>query len=132
MRFRALSIAAAGLALTVPALGAAAQDGPQASGKNRVEIELDCEGTPEITKITNKGNDELEVRKLTSLVDPLNREPFKINETLEKGQTLRLESGEDASNRDELTDDEIYDDEDDREGVKIRTSEGSFTEKCDD
>ena len=130
MRSRVLSIAALGLALTVPVLGAAVT-APTADAAGKVAIELDCDGEPEVTKITNKSGKDLEVRTLGSLVDPSRREPFKVDETLKKGETLKLESGEKARGGNVLTKQELYDDESDREGVVIRTSAGTFTEKCD-
>lgn len=135
MKLGALSVAAVGLALGVSAFGAAgvgAQDGVTTAGNNRVQIELNCDGTPETTKITNKGSKDLEIRKLTSLVDPEKREPFKINETLKKGQSIKFETGKDARGQDELSKKEIYDDADEDEGGAIRTSAGTITEKCDD
>jgi len=135
MRFRALSIAALGLALTVPALGAvgvAAQDGPAAAGNNRVDIELKCDTTPEITKVTNRGSKDLKIRQLTSKVDPISREPFKVKETLKRGQTITFETGKDARGKDKLSSKEIYEDDNNREGVVIRTSAGTFDQDCDD
>lgn len=134
MKLRALSVAALGLALGVSALGAggaAAQGGIGTAGNNRAQIELDCDGEPETIKITNRGSKDLEIRKLTSLVEPETREPFKINETLEKGQSIKFETGKDARGPDALSKKEIFDDEDRDEGVSIRTSAGTITEQCD-
>lgn len=133
MRFRALSIAALGLMLTVPVVGvagAAAQEDVTASGNNRARIELDCDGSPETIKVTNRGSKDLKIRKLTSLVDPVEREPFRINETLKKGQSIKFEAGKDARGQNKLTSKEIFDDEDAGEGVVLRTSGGKITEKC--
>jgi len=132
--FRVLSIAALGLALTVSAIGVsgvAAQTGPTTAGNNRVTIELDCEGDPETVKVTNKGNKDLTIRRLTSIVDPINREPFKIDETLKKGQGIKFETGDGARGKYKLSDQAIFDNKYPEEGVVLRTSDGTFEQKCD-
>lgn len=100
------------------------------TGSSRVKIDVDRDGGPEEIEVTNRSKDEIKVESVTSLVERENREPINVNERLKRGQSLTLESGADAGGGDALTERELFDDEANREGVKVKTSIGTFKERC--
>ena len=130
--FRRLTIVA-GLVAAVgaSALGAGLAGVADVAAQGQVRIELDCVGTPEETTITNRSAKEIEIEAVGSLVGREKAEPHKVrNVTLKRGQSVTFESGEDARGGDVLTKRELYDDESNREGAKVRTSIGTFKERC--
>ena len=131
---RLLVVAGVALALTATVVGAGLT-GPSAAlagpgNSPQIKIDLDCDATPELTKITNRGSKEIKIESVGSLFGRTNREPYNVNETLKPGQSIKLESGEDARGGDKLTGQELYDDESNRDGAKVNTSIGTFKERC--
>lgn len=138
---RFLSIGALTLALGASVLGAglapaaaapADRIGTQGGGA-QIRITLDCDASPELTTITNRSRGELEIEDVGSLFNRADGEPYAVNETLRRGQSITLESGAGADNeggREQLTDRELYDDASNRDGAKVNTSAGTFKERC--
>jgi hypothetical protein len=131
-RFLPLAALTASLLATVIGTGFAAPTAaaPTAADSSKVKIDLSCDTTPEKTTITNRSNDDFKVESVGSLVDRTNKEPYNVNETLKKGQSITLESGPDARGGDVLTKQELYDDTANREGAKVNTSIGTFKQRC--
>lgn len=132
MLHRFLSVAGLAVTLAAGVLGtglAASAAAPEGAGASKLRIELDCEASPETVELTNRSNRDLEIRSVGSLVDRRNEEPVAVDETLARGKSITFESGEDARG-DVLTKAEIFDDEINGEGVVVRTSEGTFRQRC--
>ena len=124
------TVVAFAVMLVATVAGAGLAPAPAAAGAPQIRIALDCDGTPEKTSITNISGKEVTIESVGSLFDRTNREPFNVNETLKPGQSITLESGEDARGGDRLTGQELYDDESNRDGAKVHTSIGTFKERC--
>lgn len=133
MLHRFLSVAGLAVTLAAGVLGtglAASAAAPEGAGSSKLRIELDCEASPETVKLTNRSNRDLEIRSVGSLVDSRNEEPVAVDETLAQGKSITFESGEDARGGDVLTKAEIFDDENNDEGVVVRTSAGTVRQGC--
>jgi len=131
---RLLLVAGVALTLTATVVGAGLA-GPSAAlagpgNAPQIKIDLECDSTPEIIKLTNRGSKDITIESVGSLLDRDNSEPYNVNETLKPGQSLKLESGEDARGGNRLTGQELFDDESNRDGAKVNTSNGTFKERC--
>lgn len=95
-----------------------------------VKVSVACKTAPEKTRVENRTNHAIKVRKVGSTHQPRSNEPFKVGVRVRRGQTVTFESGYDA-NRSTLTRQYIYDNEvGRREGTRVSTSAGRITDRC--
>lgn len=133
MSRRLLILPGLALALVATVLGTAFSTGSavaqQTADSGKLRIVLDCDSSPERTTLTNRSNGDLKIKSIASLDDQENAEPYRVNETLKKGQSITLRSGEDAGGGG-LTQNELYTDASNSDGARVRTSDGTFKERC--
>jgi hypothetical protein len=94
-----------------------------------VGIKLTCYGNPERTAITNNTRHTITIQTVGSTYRPNVTEPFHVNRLLNPGATITYQSGRGAT-RHVLTRSFIFYNNDERDGVKVRTSIGTFTKHC--
>ena len=96
-----------------------------------VEVTLNCDSDPEKTQVRNNTNRVIEIETVGSLYQPYSYEPFVVNRKLRPNKAKTFESGSKANGRNELTTAHIYNnDVGSREGARVKTSVGTFIDKC--
>jgi hypothetical protein len=96
-----------------------------------VNVNVACKATPETTRVKNNRNKAITIRAVGSIYRPFGYEPVRVERKLGAGKTVAFESGAGAD-RNVLTGSFIYNNEvvGSREGARIRTSVGTFIDKC--
>ncbi len=122
------------LALTLTMLGPTSERGisprPAEARPPAVTMSVACKATPEITRVKNNRNRSITIRTVGSIYRPYSYEPFRVNRTLRGGGSITFESGSGA-NGNKLTGSYIYNnDVGSREGARVSTSVGHFTDRC--
>ena len=96
-----------------------------------MEVTVNCDSDPEKTQVRNNTNRVIEIETVGSLYRPYSYEPFVVNRELRPGRAITFQSGSKAKGRNELTNAYIYNsDVGSREGARVRTSVGTFVDKC--
>jgi hypothetical protein len=102
-----------------------------AEAATAVEVTVNCDSDPEKTQVRNNTNRVIEIETVGSLYRPYSYEPFVVNRELRPGRAITFQSGSKAKGRNELTNAYIYNsDVGSREGARVRTSVGTFIDKC--
>jgi hypothetical protein len=71
------------------------------------------------------------MKTVGSIYRPYTFEPFVVNRSLKPNRTITFQSGSEANGRNELTTSYIYNsDVGSKEGARVRTSVGTFIDKC--
>ena len=101
-----------------------------AEAASKVKVVVNCYSNPETARVTNNTNRRIKVKKVGSIYKPRSNEPFRVNRTLRRGKSITFQSGYDAK-RNVLTRQYIYNhDVGSREGARVRTSVGRFSDRC--
>jgi hypothetical protein len=122
-------------ALGLAAAGPASERGPyphpaEARSVPPVNVNVACKATPETTRVKNNLNRAITIRAVGSIYRPFGYEPVRVERKLGAGKTVTFESGAGAD-RNKLSGSFIYDDDvGSREGARVRTSVGTFIDKC--
>jgi hypothetical protein len=96
-----------------------------------VQVAVNCDSNPETTRVKNNTNRAIKVKTVGSIYRPYSYEPFVVNRKLRPNKAKTFESGSKANGRNELTTAHIYNnDVGSREGARVKTSVGTFIDKC--
>ncbi len=97
-----------------------------------MEVVVDCDSNPERTQVRNNTNRDIKIKTVGSIYRPYIFEPFVVNRRLKPNRTITFQSGSEAKGRNELTTSYIYNSDvvDTKEGARVRTSVGTFIDKC--
>jgi hypothetical protein len=115
------------LLATVSSWGASVRPAEAASA---VKVSVRCESDPEKTRVVNDTRRTIKVKKVGSIHQPRSNEPFRVNKSLRPGRAITFQSGYDANGNNVLTRQFIYDNEANKEGARVTTSEGRFRARC--
>lgn len=101
-----------------------------ADAASGVAVKGQYDGNPEVTRVTNDRSSAVKIKSVGSVYKPRTNEPFRADRRLAAGKTIAFETGYDA-NSDTLTRQYIYNsDVGNEEGTRVRTSAGSFVDRC--
>ncbi len=101
-----------------------------AEAASGVAVKVQCDGNPEVTRVTNNRSSVVKIKNVGSVYQPRSNEPFHMNLRLAPGKTIAFESGT-AANRNTLTRQYIYNsDVGSKEGARVATSAGAFVDRC--
>lgn len=116
-----LVMALAGLLVAASAPGTALAGG--------VGIHLSCYSNPETTTIRNNTGHGIKILSIRSTYQPQDFEPFLVNKHLDAGQKITYETGFGADKH-VLTNNFIYYNNNELDGVKVKTNAGIFKKHC--
>lgn len=95
-----------------------------------VAVRVECKSNPEVARVKNNTRRAITVRTVGSIHESRGNEPFRVGRVLKPGRAIAFQSGYDAR-RMVLTRQYIYDNDVGRnEGVRVRTSIGTFAGRC--
>jgi hypothetical protein len=94
-------------------------------GQDDVSVELDCDASPETTRVTNNTSDPITVNE----INPTSAEPIPRDDEIAPGDSITYQSGTDARGRFDVGG-ELYDDDDEDAQVRLSTSGGDFDGFC--
>lgn len=113
--------------LTTDMKGLSARSAEAASA---VKVAVNCRSTPETTRVTNNTNRRIVVKKVGSIYQPRDNEPFTVKVSVRPGKAVAFQSGSGARGR-VLTGQYIYENDVGRtEGARVVTSIGRFVDRC--
>lgn len=113
-----------------PAVGVGPLSTRSAEAASAVEVRVNCTGSPEVTRVKNNTNRRIIVKKVGSIHEPRDNEPFRTRVKVRPGKAVAFTSGSGARGK-VLTGQYIYDnDVGSREGVRVATSVGRFVGRC--
>ncbi len=93
-------------------------------------VTVACKATPETIRVKNNRNRTITIKAVGSIYRPFGYEPVRVERKLGAGKTVTFESGTGAD-RNKLTGSFIYNnDVGSKEGTRVRTSVGTFIDKC--
>jgi hypothetical protein len=118
-------VVALALALVAPLLLHAAP----IAASSKVVITLNCTGSPETTKIKNNTSAQITITSVGSLYKPRTNEPFALHQSVSAGHSITYQTGSNAVSH-VLTHQAIYANGVSSEGVRVKTSVGTFTKLC--
>lgn len=130
--YRLMAVLVFSLALVLSGLAGVAPSGPlrSADAAPGVAVKVQCDGNPEVTRVTNNRGKALRISSVGSVYKPRGNEPFRVDRRLAPGRTIAFETGYDA-NSNTLTRQYIYNsDVGDKEGTRVNTSAGTFVDRC--
>lgn len=113
----------------VAAAGLLAVGLPGSASAASVGIQLSCYSNPERTTIRNNTNKAFTILRIRSTYQPQDFEPFVLNRTLAPGTSVTYQTGQAASRR-VLTRNFIYYNNNELDGVRVKTSIGIFIRAC--
>ena len=91
-----------------------------ASAASGVSVSVNCYSSPERVTIRNNRHSSITVQTVGSIYKPYSSEPYGAYRTLKPGKSLTWSAPRSIFNNDVGT----------REGVRVRTSVGTFTDRC--
>jgi len=95
-----------------------------------VTVRVNCTGSPEATRVKNNTNRRIFVKRVGSIHEPRDNEPFGTRVKVRPGKAVAFTSGGGARGK-VLTGQYIYDnDVGSREGARVATSVGRFVGRC--
>lgn len=125
-------------ALAAAALALSAQVAPDArtgtvEAAPAVEVTVSCSSNPETVRVRNNKGSAITLKSVGSIHEPREEEPYAVTRKLAAGKTVVFASGSKAAaNNRRLTKKFIFDNSvGDDEGARVRTSAGTFTDRCD-
>ena len=97
-----------------------------------VKVTVNCDANPEQTRVMNNANRLITIKTVGSIYRPHPYEPFVVNRKLRPHRTITFQSGGEAKGGNELTTAYIYNSDvvGTKEGARVRTSVGTFIDKC--
>jgi len=113
-----------------PAVGVGPLSTRSAEAASAVNVRVDCTGSPEATRVKNNTNRRIIVKRVGSIHEPRDNEPFRMRVKVRPGKAVAFTSGSGARGK-VLTGQYIYDnDVGSREGARVATSVGRFVGRC--
>ncbi len=101
-----------------------------AAAASGVAVKVQCDGNPEVTRVTNNRSNAVKIKNVGSVYQPRSNEPFRVDLKLAPGKTVAFETGY-AANSHTLTRQYIYNsDVGSKEGTRVATSAGAFVDRC--
>lgn len=98
-----------------------------------VKVVVSCYGNPEHTRITNNKGSAITIKTVGNIYKPYSEEPFTVNRKLGAKKSFSFQSGAKAKGANKLTRKYIYNnDVGDDEGARVKTSVGTFSDRCKD
>ncbi len=84
-------------------------------------VKLNCASNPETVTIRNVGTARLMVERISTLINPDDKETFDVNTVVEPGETIIYQSGSGAPEGEDttLTQSELFDEEMPDDGLRI-------------
>lgn len=130
--YRLIAVLVFSLMLVLSGLVGVAPSGSlrSADAASGVAVKVQCDGNPEVTRVTNNRSSAVKIQSVGSVYKPRSNEPFRMDRRLGAGRTIAFETGYDA-NSNTLTRQYIYNsDVGNKEGTRVKTSVGSFVDRC--
>jgi hypothetical protein len=113
-----------------PAVGVGPLSTRSAEAASAVTVRVNCTGSPEATRVKNNTNRRIFVKRVGSIHEPRDNEPFRMRVKVRPGKAAAFTSGKGARGK-VLTGQYIYDnDVGSREGARVATSVGRFVGRC--
>ena len=114
-----------------PALAQSADPNvPAAPKPPPVEVTVDCTSSPERVTIRNNTRKPLKLKNVGSTWQARAGEPLKIRKTLKPGKSVAYTFGSGSGQGKRLTGSFIFDNDADREGVRVKTTRGNVKVLC--
>ncbi len=113
-----------------PAAGVGPLSTSSAEAASAVQVRVNCTSSPEVTRVKNNTNRRIIVKRVGSIHEPRDNEPFRMRVKVRPGKAVAFTSGSGARGK-VLTGQYIYDnDVGSREGARVATSVGRFVGRC--